>query len=83
MKEIKRFQIGKNGLTQNFIEQIKTYFEKSKAELIKISILKSICKDKKDAKKISNELIEGLGNMFTGKLIGHTIVVRRWRKPRQ
>ena len=55
MKAIKKLQIGKNGLTPEFIEQVKSVFENGK--LVKISILKSACRDKKDAEKIGKELI--------------------------
>ena len=82
MKEIKKFQIGKKGLTEEFVGQLNHYFEKSHAEVIKVEILKSCCRDKKDAEKIGDELVEKLGKNFTYKLVGYVLTVRKWRKAR-
>lgn len=81
MKPIKRFQIGKNKLTPTFIEQIKKCFEH--AEIIKISILKSACRDKKQAREIADELVNALGKNYTYKMIGYTLSVRKWRKAKR
>tara|TARA_B100000315_G_C14060276_1_gene355918 strand:+ start:132 stop:386 length:255 start_codon:yes stop_codon:yes gene_type:complete len=80
MKPIKKFQIGKNGLTEQFIEQVKNYFDKSGSELVKVEILKSCCRDKKKAREIGDELAAGLGKNFTYKLVGYVLAVRRWRR---
>ena len=69
MKQIKRLQIGKNGLTAEFIDQVKSIFEKE--TLIKISILKSASRDKTEAEKIGKELIEALGKKYDYKLVGY------------
>ena len=82
MKPIKKFQIGKNGLTETVIEQLRNYFEKSGAEMVKVEILKSCCRDKKDAIKIGYGLVEGLGKNFTYKLVGYVLSVRKWRRAR-
>lgn len=81
MKQQKKLQIGKNGLTPEFIEQVKKFFEKS--ESVRISILKSACRDKEHAKEMGEELVEKLGKNFTYKLIGYVLVVRKWRKARR
>jgi len=78
MKQIKRFQIGKKGLTHEFVEQMRRTFEKD--ELIKIDLLKSATRDKEEADKIGSDLVEKLGNKFTFKRIGYTLIIRRWRK---
>ncbi len=78
MKPIKRLQIGKNGLSPEFIEQVKRIFEKDK--LVKISILKSACRDKKDAEEIAKELIGALGSKYDYKLVGYVITVIKFRK---
>ena len=78
MKPIKKFQIGKKGLTPEFVEQVRKCFERR--EIIKISILSSVCKNKKDAQDISDKLEKELGEKFTSKIIGHTLNVRKWRK---
>ena len=81
MKQIKRLQLGKNGLTPAFIEQFKSIFESE--TLIKISILKSACRDKKDAEKIGKDIIEALGVKYDYKLIGYVLTVIKFRKPQR
>jgi len=44
MKPIKKFQIGKNKLTNEFIKQLANYFEKSEADK-QAEILKKTCSD--------------------------------------
>ena len=83
MKQIKKFQIGKNGLTEGFVELLKNYFEKSDSDLIKVEILKSCCRDKAQAKEIGEKLLEGLGKKFTYKLVGYVLAVKKWRKARR
>jgi len=78
MKQIKRLQIGKNGLTAAFVDQVKSIFEKE--TLVKISILKSACRDKKDAEKIGRDLIEALGKKYDYKLVGYVLTVVKYRK---
>tara|TARA_Y100000310_G_scaffold331173_1_gene404252 strand:- start:1540 stop:1791 length:252 start_codon:yes stop_codon:yes gene_type:complete len=83
MKPIKKFQIGKNKLTNEFIKQLANYFEKSGAEIVKVEILKSACRDKDEAKEIGDKLLEGLGDKFDYKLIGYVLTVMRFRKARR
>lgn len=82
-KKLSNFQIGKQGLTESFIENLKTYFTKNKD--IKITVLKSARAEgkqgKKDVEKMSEEILEKLGKNFTSKIIGHTISIKKWRKP--
>lgn len=78
MKQIKKLQIGKKGLTEEIIEQIKKNFKYQ--ELIKIELLSSCCRDKEKAKEIAENLIKNLGKNFTYKLIGYVLSVRKWRK---
>ena len=78
MKQIKRLQIGKNGLTEAFIGQVKSIFEKE--TLVKISILKSACRDKKEAGKIGNDLVRVLGKKFDYKLVGYVLTIIKYRK---
>jgi len=78
MKQIKRLQIGKNGLTEAFIEQVRKIFEKE--NVVKISILKSACRDKKDAEKMARDLVGKLGNKFNYKLVGYVMSVIKFRK---
>lgn len=78
MKQIKKLQMGKNGLTPAFIDQVKSIFESE--TLVKISILKSACRDKKDAEKIGNDLVEALGSKYDYKLVGYVLTVIKYRK---
>jgi RNA-binding protein YhbY len=78
MKQIKKLQIGKNGLTPEFIEQVKSIFENEK--LIKVSILKSACRDKSEADKIAKKLIDALGTKYDYKLVGFVMTIIKYRK---
>jgi len=78
MKQIKKLQLGKNGLTDAFVEQVKSIFEKE--TLIKIAILKSACRDKKDAGKIGDDLVGALGLKYDYKLVGYVLTVIKYRK---
>ncbi|MCK5624742.1 YhbY family RNA-binding protein [Candidatus Pacearchaeota archaeon] len=79
MATLTTIQLGKNGLTDNFILTLKNHFKKYNN--VKVSVLRSCCRDKEELKKISNELVEKLGNHYTSKIIGYTLAIKRWRKP--
>ena len=81
MKQIKKLQIGKNGLSEAFVEQVKGIFENE--TMVKISILKSACRDKADAKVMADKLVGALGNKFGYKLVGYVLTVTRFRKPQR
>ena len=78
MKPIKTLQIGKNGLSETFISQARRVFED--AEVVKISILKSACRDKTQAKEMADKLMEALGKNFGYRLVGYVLTVRKFRK---
>jgi len=78
MKQIKKLQMGKNGLSEAFIEQIKSIFEKER--LLKIDILKSACRDKTQAKEIGEKIIEILGKKYSYKLVGYVLTIIKHRK---
>ncbi len=78
MKKIAVAQIGKNGVTDNFIETLKTYFKNHNS--VRISVLKSGTRDRKELKRIAEEIPKKLGENFTSRAIGFTIIVRKWRK---
>lgn len=78
VRPIKQLQLGKNGLSEAFIEQVKNLFEGEK--MIKISILKSVCRDKAEAKGIAEKLIDELGDKFDYKLIGYVLTITKYRK---
>jgi len=78
-------QLGKNGLTENFIQTLKSNFEKN--DTVRISVLKSAGgeegRTKLTAKKFSEEMLNKLGKNYTAKLIGFKIVLKKWRKARR
>jgi len=84
MRTVGEIQLGKNGITENFIETLNKYFKNHGN--VRISVLKSafpenIEKGKKNiVKKYSDEILERLGNKYTSRVIGFTIVVKKWRK---
>ena len=78
MDAIGQIQLGKQGLTDNFIKTLKDHFKKFKN--VKISVLKSCCRDKQELKNISEKILEELGKKYTAKMIGYTIFVKKWRK---
>lgn len=65
------FQVGKNGLSENFIKQVDEALELR--ELVKINVLKNCDEDPKD---IANELVEELKAEFV-QSIGRKIVIYR------
>jgi len=73
-------QIGKNGITDNFIQTLKGCFEKHNN--VRISILSSAGHDKEQRKKYSEEILQKLGNNYTARLIGFKIILKKWRKAR-
>jgi len=78
VSEIKKIQMGKNGLTDEFMNQIKTLFEKER--MIKVILLKSACRDKKMAEEISNKIIESLGPKYRTKIVGYVLTISKFRK---
>jgi RNA-binding protein YhbY len=76
---IKELQIGKNKITQNFVETLKTYFIKNK--IVRISVLKSARSSKEDVKSLADELVKFLGQNFSSRTIGFKIILRKFRRP--
>ncbi len=79
----KEMQLGKKGLTPEFIKDIEMRLNKYRNVSIKISVLKSARESKQDVKKYAKEIIEKLGPKFTYKTIGFSIFLRKWRKARK
>jgi RNA-binding protein YhbY len=72
-------QIGKNGITENFINSLKNNF---KTHInVRISVLKSSGRDKEKIKEMANQILDNLGNNYTARIIGFTIILKKWRKP--
>ena len=75
-------QLGKKGLTPEFIKDIEARLDKYRNASIKISVLQSARENKEDVKKYAEEIIEKLGSKFTYKIIGFSIFLKKWRKAR-
>ena len=71
-------QLGKNGVTHEFIITLKSHFENH--ESVKISVLKSATRNRDEIQKIAEDILEKLGKNYSAKIIGFTISVRRWRR---
>ena len=80
-QSIGRVQLGRQGVTENFIITLKNHFEKYRN--VKISVMKSAGRDRKTVKESSEKILEKLGDHFTTRVIGFTIVVKKWRKPQR
>ncbi len=79
MPEIQRqIQLGKQGITENFISTLKNHFKKCKT--VRISVLKSAGHEKQKVNEYSKRIIEELGKNYVSRVIGFTIVVRKFRK---
>ena len=78
MPKVGNVQLGKQGLTDNFITTLKNHFKNH--ENVKVSVLKSAEHNKEKLKEYSEEILEKLGKNYTSKIIGFTIVLKKWRK---
>ena len=70
--------LGKNGITENFIESLKNHFKNH--ENVKISVLKSAGHDKEKVRKYNEEILEKLGRKYTAKTVGFTISLKKWKR---
>ena len=71
-------QLGKNRITENFIETVKDHFKNHEA--VKVSVLKTGRESREDLRRYSEEILEKLGKRYTAKVVGFTIFLKRWRK---
>ena len=78
MEKIGNMHLGKNGVTANFIETLKSHFKNHKN--VRISVLKSATRNREELKKMSEKILDKLGKNFTARIIGYTIVVKKWRR---
>lgn len=78
MVSISRVQLGKQGITENFIKTLNHHFKNH--EIVKISVLKNASHDRIKVKEYSEKILSHLGKKFTSRIIGFTIIVRKWKK---
>ena len=75
-------QLGKQGITENFISSLNNYFKTRQS--VRISVLKSAREEggegKKQVKRYSEKILEKLGKNYTAKVIGFVITLKKWRR---
>jgi RNA-binding protein YhbY len=76
LTETRKFQIGKKGLTDEFVKQLEITFKTCRK--VKVDILKSACRDKEEAKQIANTIVEKLGKNYDYKLIGYVLTIMKF-----
>ena len=76
-------QLGKKGLTPEFLKDIEKRLEKYRNATLRIRVLKSARENKNDVKKYGEEISNKLGDKYTYKIMGFTILLRKWRKARE
>jgi RNA-binding protein YhbY len=76
-------QLGKKGLTSEFIADIERRLEKYRNATVKIRVLKSARESKDDVKKYAEELKQKLGEKYTCRTLGFSIFLKKWRKARE
>jgi len=77
-------QLGKKGLTDEFISDIRKRLEKHRNASLKISVLRSAReKGKEDVKKYAEDIVKKLGPSYTAKILGFSIFLKKWRKARE
>lgn len=69
------FQIGKQGLTKEFIRHLATPFKTRK--VIKVQLLPSAAKDRTRMKEVAEEIIAGLPGKYNYRVIGFTIILMK------
>jgi len=72
-----QMQLGKKGLTKEFLEDVKKRLEKPAVKNLKISVLASARESKEDVKKFSEGIKEFLGPKFTTRVLGFSIFIKK------
>lgn len=74
-------QLGKSGVSDNFIETIRRGFKRH--DTVKISILQSFSRDKSEIKNAAKEICDKVGDNkfeYKSRIIGFTITLFRFRR---
>ena len=75
MPALSKLQLGKQGITPNFLKTLISHFKNHKD--VKISVLKSA--NRNEIKNYEQQILKSLGPNFTARTIGFTINVKKWR----
>lgn len=73
-----QIQLGKQGVTENFILTLKNHFNKH--DNVKVSVLKSAGHNKEAVKEYADAILDKLGDHYTARTLGFTIFLKRWRR---
>lgn len=79
---VRSIQLGKNGVTENFILTLLNQFKTHKS--IRIHVLKNARPEGKEGKQkvkeYSEKILESLGDKYASKIIGFTIILKKSKK---
>ena len=73
-----KLQLGKNGLTPEFIEKLRKVFVKN--DHVRISLLKGSGRNRDLTKEWAEKMVSELGKNYKSNVIGFTIALRKLRK---
>ncbi len=73
-------QLGKKGLTQEFLDELKKRFDKREIKNIKVHVLQNARESREDVRIYSKEIIKYLGNKFSSRIIGFSIFLKKHKK---
>jgi len=77
-KTIANVQLGKGGYTETQLQAIKKAFITHKN--VKITVLRSYIRDKKELKELSEKILGDLGLRYTARTLGYSIFIKEWRR---
>jgi len=72
-----KFQIGKNGLTETFLETIRTAFKTRRQ--VRISVLKTASRNKEEIHKMAEKIQQSLKFKTNIRVLGFTIILIKSR----
>lgn len=75
-----KIQLGKKGLTEEFLNDLKKRFQDKKIKNIKVSVLKNARKNKEDIKKYAEKIKNFLGEKFGYRILGFSIFLMKWKR---
>jgi len=73
-------QLGKKGMTPEFLDSLKKRFDKKGVKNIKVHVLQNARESREDVKKYSKEILNFLGNKFSSRIIGFGIFLKKHKK---
>ena len=78
-----KIQLGKKGLTEEFLNELKKRFQDKKIKNIKVGILRSGRENGREyIKKYAEKIKNFLGEKFSYRILGFSIFLMKWRKVR-